>query len=297
MSSKGEGAPLREASEQPAKAAAPESPLQQQADALRFDNTASKVAVLEPTRDTQKIGDKPQAIDPVNFKAENQAMERIGGAIFRDSAAPHLERLKEADPAGNGAITSSGMKKYLSEANAYSGADKDSRYPGQFVRSVDALARGFDSPALKEFKDDKGNISRESFTAGILGRQDRLAKMETKPEGPAKPEAVQPKPEAAKFNDKVKELTTVRPGEGPYQAAARMLGAENGKASQSDIRALTKALKDQYIEDHGGKKNALKGLKRGESLIDSPEQMAKVMARIKDPALQNRLSAFGKKQG
>ena len=189
MSSKGEGAPLREASEQPVKAAAPESPLQQQADALRFDNAASKVAVLEPTRDTQKIGDKPQAIDPVNFKAENQAMERIGGAIFRDSAAPHLARLKEADPAGNGAITSSGMKKYLSEANAYSGADKDSRYPGQFVRSVDALAKGFDSPALKEFKDDKGNISRESFTAGILGRQDRLAKMETKPEVPARPEA------------------------------------------------------------------------------------------------------------
>ncbi len=297
MSSKGEGAPLREASEQPVKATAPESPLQQQADALRFDSAASKVAVLEPARDTQKIGDKPQAIDPVTFKAENQAMERIGGAIFRDSAAPHLERLKEADLGGNGAITSNGMKKYLSEANAYSGVDKDSRYPGQFVRSVDALARGFDSPALKEFKDDKGNISRESFTAGILGRQDRLAKIETRNEGPARPEAVQPKPEAAQFNDKVKELTTVRAGEGPYQAAARMLGAENGKASQAEIRALTKALKEQYIEDHGGKKNALKGLKRGESLIDSPEQMAKVLARIKDPALQNRLSAFGKKQG
>lgn len=291
MSVKGEGAPLREASEQPAKVVTQDSPLQQQADALRFDNAANRVAVLEPTRDTQKIGDKPQAIDPVNFKAENQAMERIGGAIFRDSAAPHLERLKEADPSGNGAITSSGMKKYLSEANAYSGADKDSRYPSQFVRSVEALSKGFDSPALKEFKDDKGNISRESFTAGILGRQDRLAKMETKPE------AVSPKPEAPKLSDKFKELSTVRPGEGPYQTAARLLGAENGKASQAEIRALTRALKEQYIEDHGGKKNALKGLKRGETLIDSPEQLAKVIARLKDPALQNRLSAFGKKQG
>ncbi len=237
-----------------------------------------------------RVGDQKQPPlpdgDVTTFKSQNQALERIGGALFRDSAAPHLEHLQGLDPVAGGAITRQGMRKFLKEADLNGdGKSVNEKYPQDFVQSVAMLERGFDSPSLKAFKDENGNISKESYTKGIFNRQDRLAAMEEKAN------AVKPGGGEEKALDgKLKEASVIKAGEGPFAAAQRILESLGGEVSRAELRQLTRALKEQYIADHGGKKNSINSLKVGHAMLDNPRTLEGVLGRLKNDSLKERLT-------
>lgn len=87
----------------------------------------------------------------------------------------------------------------------------------------------------------------------------------------------------------LKEASTIRAGEGPAAAADRILQALGGDYSRAQHKQLTRALKNQYIDDHGGKKDSIFGLKVGHSMLDSQESLNKILARLKDKELIDKL--------
>ncbi|MBX9939208.1 MAG: hypothetical protein K2Y32_08155 [Candidatus Obscuribacterales bacterium] len=285
--------------------------LQSEADNLRFakpnseketprlETARAEVAAIESSRVPSE-----QAIK--TFKNENLAMERIGAEIFRDSSARHLARLESRD--GQGGISKVDMEKYLAAAKAYKGGDKESRYPKDFVRAVDTLRRGYDSAELQPYKDEKGNFSKQSFGRGIFDRRDRLAELEKQSadqnvakapdkasdKAPDKASDKAPEtlvaPSEQNWNSKgLKEASTIKAGEGPAAAADRILQALGGDFSRAQHKQLTRALKNQYIDDHGGKKDSIFGLKVGHSMLDSQESLNKILARLKDKELIDKL--------
>ncbi len=282
--------------------------------------TRAEVAGIESSKIENFRVPSEQAIK--TFKSENLAMERIGSEIFRDSSARHLARLESKD--GQGGISKVDMEKYLTAAKAYKGGDKESRYPKDFVRAVDTLRRGYDSAELQPYKDEKGNFSKQSFGRGIFDRRDRLAELEKqaaekniakapdkaldkapdkapdKASGKAPDKALDKAPDKAvadsrplseqNWNSKgLKEASTIRAGEGPAAAADRILQALGGDYSRAQHKQLTRALKNQYIDDHGGKKDSIFGLKVGHSMLDSQESLNKILARLKDKELIDKL--------
>jgi hypothetical protein len=297
--------------------------LQTEADNLRFAKpngdkeapkleTRAEVAGIESSKIENFRVPSEQAIK--TFKSENLAMERIGSEIFRDSSARHLARLESKD--GQGGISKVDMEKYLTAAKAYKGGDKESRYPKDFVRAVDTLRRGYDSAELQPYKDEKGNFSKQSFGRGIFDRRDRLAELEKqaaekniakapdkapdKASDKASDKAPDKAPDKASadsmplseqnWNSKgLKEASTIRAGEGPAAAADRILQALGGDYSRAQHKQLTRALKNQYIDDHGGKKDSIFGLKVGHSMLDSQESLNKILARLKDKELIDKL--------
>ncbi|MDX1988111.1 MAG: hypothetical protein SFV17_15615 [Candidatus Obscuribacter sp.] len=269
-----------------------EGRLQAQADALRFgagDPGKSGSSDLGKT-EVARVSDQKQPPVPegdvTTFKSQNQALERIGGALFRDSAAPHLEHLQALDPASGGAITRQGMRKFLKEVDLNGdGKSGNQKYPQDFVQSVAMLERGFDSPSLKAFKDENGNISKESYTKGIFSRQDRLAALEEKAT------AVKPGGSEEKaLNGKLKDASVIKAGEGPFAAAQRILESMGGEVSRAELRQLTRALKEQYIAEHGGKKNSINSLKVGHAMLDNPRTLEGVLGRLKNDSLKERLT-------
>lgn len=297
--------------------------LQTEADNLRFAKpngdkeapkleTRAEVAGIESSKIENFRVPSEQTIK--TFKSENLAMERIGSEIFRDSSARHLARLESKD--GQGGISKVDMEKYLTAAKAYKGGDKESRYPKDFVRAVDTLRRGYDSAELQPYKDEKGNFSKQSFGRGIFDRRDRLAELEKqaaekniakapdkapdKASDKASDKAPDKAPDKASadsmplseqnWNSKgLKEASTIRAGEGPAAAADRILQALGGDYSRAQHKQLTRALKNQYIDDHGGKKDSIFGLKVGHSMLDSQESLNKILARLKDKELIDKL--------
>lgn len=282
--------------------------LQTEADNLRFAKpngdkeapkleTRAEVAAIESSRVPSE-----QAIK--TFKTENLAMERIGAEIFRDSSARHLARLESRD--GQGGISKVDMEKYLAAAKAYKGGDKESRYPKDFVRAVDTLRRGYDSAELQPYKDEKGNFSKQSFGRGIFDRRDRLAELEKQSadqnvakapdkasdKAPDKAPETLVAPSEQNWNSKgLKEASTIKAGEGPAAAADRILQALGGDFSRAQHKQLTRALKNQYIDDHGGKKDSIFGLKVGHSMLDSQDSLNKILARLKDKELIDKLKS------
>lgn len=284
-------------------------------DTPRLETARVEVAAIESSRVPSE-----QAIK--TFKTENLAMERIGAEIFRDSSARHLARLESKD--GQGGISKVDMEKYLAAAKAYKGGDKESRYPKDFVRAVDTLRRGYDSAELQPYKDEKGNFSKQSFGRGIFDRRDRLAELEKqsadqnvakapdKASDKAPDKASDKAPDKApdKASDKapdkapetlvapseqnwnskgLKEASTIKAGEGPAAAADRILQALGGDFSRAQHKQLTRALKNQYIDDHGGKKDSIFGLKVGYSMLDSQDSLNKILARLKDKELIDKV--------
>jgi hypothetical protein len=72
----------------------------------------------------------------------------------------------------------------------------------------------------------------------------------------------------------------VKIGEGPHHVATRLLGAD---ANSNDVKALTKAMGDQFRQDYPGQ-----DIRVGESLLNE-KNVIQVLSRITDEASRNRI--------
>lgn len=77
----------------------------------------------------------------------------------------------------------------------------------------------------------------------------------------------------------------VKIGEGPYHVSRRLLGSE---AAEADVKALSKALSDQYRHEHP-EDDAMKGIIIGQSLLNR-ENIESVLLRIEDYGSRIRIS-------
>lgn len=87
------------------------------------------------------------------------------------------------------------------------------------------------------------------------------------------------------MNYQLSKDAIVRIGEGPHHVAARLLGKD---ALDSDVKALTTALKEQYIDEKNGDPDALSSIRIGHGLI-SERNVAQVLSRIPDLAARQRI--------
>ena len=92
--------------------------------------------------------------------------------------------------------------------------------------------------------------------------------------------------QSPELKDGMQDRAAVRRGEGPYGVAERLLG-EN--ASNSDVRALTGALKDQYRDETQNKDFMMNNLKVGHELL-TDKNVDQVLSKIDDPEARQRIS-------
>lgn len=78
----------------------------------------------------------------------------------------------------------------------------------------------------------------------------------------------------------------LRMGEGPFHVAQRLLG---DNALDSDVKALTKAMKDQYLAENQGDPAALDSLRIGHAFI-TEKNIAEVLDRIPDLQARQRIA-------
>ncbi|HEY9678608.1 MAG TPA: hypothetical protein V6C76_11395 [Drouetiella sp.] len=118
-------------------------------------------------------------------------------------------------------------------------------------------------------------------------------------EGEQKPKGdqpVPPKPEPAKLvpNQALMDLATVKNYEGPFHSADRLLQAALGrKPTFEEIRAMTKAIQEEFAAEHGGKSIVQNGLKRGDQFL-RPDNVEALLGKLAghNPALANQMRAY-----
>jgi len=165
---------------------------------------------------------------------------------------------------------------------------------GKMTGFIDANGKHYTSTDGKTFKAPDGttdtnvSVDKDTGTIHYTGKDgkhmkvgtDGVYKADDNPPNPtagADDPAKQAAAEAAK-QELIKEGTQAS-GEGPYQVAQRILGAG---ASQADLNALTKAMKQSWQEKHGDaqhQNDKMTGLKAGEHFI-TPENIQALMDKV-----------------
>lgn len=92
--------------------------------------------------------------------------------------------------------------------------------------------------------------------------------------------------QSAQLKDGMEDKGTVRRGEGPYGVAERLLGKS---ASNSDVKALTGALRDQYRDETQNKDFMMNNLKVGHELL-TDKNVDQVLSKIGDPEARQRIA-------
>lgn len=93
--------------------------------------------------------------------------------------------------------------------------------------------------------------------------------------------------QSSELKDGMQDKSAVRRGEGPYDVAERLLGGED--ANNSDVKALTGALKDQYRDETNNKDFMMNNLKQGRELL-TDKNVDQVLSKISDPEQRQRIS-------
>lgn len=91
----------------------------------------------------------------------------------------------------------------------------------------------------------------------------------------------------SELKDGMQDKSAVRAGEGPHQVADRLLGED---ARNSDVKALTGALREQYRDETNNKDFMMNNLKQGRELL-TDKNVDQVLSKIDDPEQRQRIAA------
>ncbi len=229
----------------------------------------------------------------------------------------------------DGVITKSGIDQFTAEADAVPKGRFRNPPKEAYVAALKNFSQNWDSPDMAPYKDGNGAMTKESFAQGMNTLADREKKVEEGKASVAQqaeqlrkdtealaernkvttseqklpeqelPEQKLPEQKAedqTKVPPKPPELTEdaakraeVAKGEGPYQVAARILSGDGQKHDHKEVMTLTRALQAQYREENTADQS-MAGLKVKHHLL-TPENAAKVLERITDVKLKEKLAA------
>ena len=285
-----------------------------------FTAQRNEVAALAPDKAADKAADKAtspfgslELVDGATSKdkplSPNMQEARRVEAGYRDRYQANDEAMRSVNGvinAGNpdlaGGVTKDSLDKAL--ANAKNAAPDDKKAGKDFQDAATYLRNNFDSMDMSPYKAKDGSMNKDSAAHGteqMKGEQEQLEKrilatemnavnrekaaqaQQAKPEADAAPSVV-PKEALVK-------QSAARPGEGPYQVAARVLGSDGKTLNDKQLKELTEAFKSTYEDERKAdpKINALDGLKVGHEFMNK-DNINQVMAKISDPALKERLT-------
>jgi hypothetical protein len=210
------------------------------------------------------------------------------------------------NPDINGHVTKDTIKAALTDAQ--SAAPGDAKNSSDFTAAAKYLNDNWNDLSLSPYKAMDGSITDKSAKDGkerMDGEQFAIAKQILATEMNALAlDKVPTAAPAAKAPEAAPEATVTpkaaiiaqgltRPGEGPYQVAARVLGSDGKPVDDQQLKELTDAFKKVYEEERkvNPQIHDLMGLKVGHPFI-SKENFAAVQSHITDSKLKARMTAI-----
>ena len=201
----------------------------------------------------------------------------------------------------DGAITKYGLDFMISDSQSLMpNVFNPSNFNSEFMKNAQWLRDNWDTPAVKAMQTHTGSITEESFAEGMKKLKEQSEFIRDK-YNPGDTISFLPSGEWSKgdgadsagilngcsikgsISEKVDAATTLKPGDGTWISAKRLLKLDEQSASSTEITALSDALAAQWKEEHGKK-----AMPPGAQLITDDNQYL-ILKRITDEALRKRV--------
>ena len=242
-------------------------------------------------------------------------------ALYSNAYSSHRSDIDGYDDKGkiwngtDGQITRESIREFIAEAAEYPEtqtvmrrnggsivpSDKKTRYPDELIEKLKTIDENWDSQAMDRLKNSSGNLTWSSVNSGKEELKDEIELI-------ARDERIDPYHRDMETADRISEsndyprnylsnsvvdAATVRKGEGPYQSAERLLSMDGLPVNHEDVKALARALGNQFTEDQqdAGASGDLAGLRVNTLLLRNENQL-EILNRISDASLRERIAAI-----
>jgi|GEM_PF-6628502 len=226
--------------------------------------------------------------------AENDAVMKAVFVVL-ESGNPEIENFPT--------VTKDGLADAL--ASAFVARVEDLRYSKLFVASATYVLNNWNSLCLGPYKNVDGTINWASARAGreqMVLEQEAIVRqilsIEVNAQTLAKaqlavalePEVVEEVVVTITVKDAIVKQSQARPGEGPYQVAARVLGSDGKMIDEEQVKALSQAFMQDYDQQ---RRNNIQlqehlGVEVGHAFLTS-DNVSAVLENISDSGLKERL--------